>query len=105
MQDNELTWPESEYLSADGYPVTEGARFWDTRFWDNNLRVVQVTQVAAYPNTYADTGELQTWHKTTGGTSDTLTGAMQPYGRLARFFEGQDAENHASGTNFKDVKN
>lgn len=88
----------SEHKSADGYPVTEGALF-----WDNNLRVVKVTKVAAHDNKYADTGEVQTWHNTTGGTSDTLSGRMQQYGRLARYFEGRDAEKFEPGTNFKDT--
>lgn len=88
----------NEHESTDGYPVTAGARF-----WDNNLRVVQVTEVAQHSNKYADTGEVQTWHGTTGGASDTLTGTMQPFGRLARYFEGRDAEQFAPGTSFKDT--
>lgn len=89
-----------EYLSADGYPVTVGAKF-----WDNNLRVVEVTKVAAIPaRPYADTGETATWHSTTGGSSDTLTGSMRPYGRLARYFEGRDAEQYENGTTYASVK-
>lgn len=89
----------SEHFSVDSQPVTAGAKF-----WDNNLRVVQVTGVAEHSNPYADTGETQTWHDTTGGSSDTLTGTMRPYGRLVRRYEGKDAEDYAPGTNYSDVK-
>jgi hypothetical protein len=89
----------SEYMSADNQPVTVGAKF-----WDNDLRVVQVTEVARHSNTYADTGETQTWHRTTSGSSDTLTGTMRPYGRLARFFEGLDAEQYPLGTRYESAR-
>lgn len=88
-----------EHRSCDGYPVEIGSKF-----WDNDLKVVEVTAVAAWDNPYADTGETQTWHETTDGHSDTLSGRMQPYGRLVRFLEGKDAENFAPGTRFADVK-
>lgn len=89
----------TDHYSADAYPVTAGAKF-----WDNNLRVVEVTRAAAHSNAYADTGETQTWHGTTGGSSDTLTGALRPYGRLTRFFEGLDAERFPAGTNYRDAR-
>lgn len=89
----------SEYRSVDGQPVTVGAKF-----WDNNLRVEQVTEVATSSNAYADTGEVQTWHRTTGGSSDTLTGRLQPYGRLVRVFEGLDAERFPPGTEYRSVR-
>jgi hypothetical protein len=89
----------TEHFSTDGFPVTEGAKF-----WDNDLRVVQVTRVAAHSNRYADTGEIQTWHNTTSGSSDTLTGTMQPYGRLAHVFEGLDADDYPVGTAYASVK-
>jgi hypothetical protein len=89
----------SEYLSVDGEPVTAGAKF-----WDNNLRVVEVTRVAAWDNKYADTGETQTWHDTTAGSSDTLSGAMHRWGRLVRRYGGKDAEDYPAGTNYSEVK-
>lgn len=91
--------PET-YLSADGYPVTVGARF-----WDDNLRVVKITKVAAHSNSYAGTGETQTWHDTTDGMRDTLSGKMQRWGRLARFFEGKDAQSWPPGTSYPDTVN
>ena len=90
--------PQAHY-ACDGTPVTVGAKF-----WDNNLRVVQITEIAAHSNEYADTGEIQTWHKHTGGSSDTLTGTMQPYGRLVRRFAGLDAEAYPVGTEYRNVK-
>lgn len=84
---------------SDGYRVTVGARF-----WSNDLRVVEVTSVADHSNPYSDTGETQTWHGTTGGSFDTLTGPIQPYGRLARFCRGKDAALHQPGTEYRDVK-
>jgi hypothetical protein len=92
-------WEREHHFSTDGQPVTVGAKF-----WDNNLRVVQMTEIACHSNAYADTGETQTWHQTGDGQFDTLSGTMQPYGRLARRFEGKDAENYAPGTNYRDVK-
>jgi hypothetical protein len=89
----------SDYLSADGYPVTKGAKF-----WDNDLKVVEITKVAGHAYPYADTGCVSTWHETTNGSSDTLDGHMQPYGRLARYFERKDAETLPVGTNYSDVK-
>jgi hypothetical protein len=88
----------SAYLSADGYPVTAGARF-----WDNSLRVVGVTRVFTSSNAYPE-DTVQTWHGTTGGQADTLSGGMRKWGRLARFFEGLDAEEYPPGTRFADVR-
>ena len=87
------------HLSADGFPVTTGAKF-----WDNNLTVVQVTRVAAWSSGYADSGETQTWHDTTRGSSDTMSGTLRRYGRLARYFEGRDAELHEPGTTYASTK-
>jgi hypothetical protein len=96
----------SEHRSCDGYTVNVG-----DKFWSNDLRVVKVTKVAAHSNPYSDTGCTQTWHNTTedddgdsrGGSFDTLDGSMQPYGRLARFYNGQDAEDYPAGTNYSDI--
>jgi len=75
------------HFSADNYPVYKGRKF-----WNNDLRVVTIVKVAAWANAYADTGETSTWHQTTRGAFDTLSGHMRPYGRLARFYQGRDAE-------------
>lgn len=100
--------PETAYFSSDRQPqpVVVGAHF-----WSNDLRVVQVTGVATHANAYADTGCTQTWHRTTevpgddrGSDFDTLDGDMQPYGRLARYFEGLDAEDYPPGTRFADAR-
>lgn len=89
-----------EYNSVDGFPVLRGGKF-----WDNNLRVVEIQEIAAYSNPYADTGETQTWHHTTtAGDYDTISGSMQPYGRLVRRYEGKDAASYPVGTNYSDVK-
>jgi len=85
----------SSHYSADSQPVTVGARF-----WDSNLRVVQITKVTSYANPYGSTGETQTWHATTGGDCDTLSGSLRQYGRLARYFEGEDAGLFEPGTAF-----
>lgn len=87
---------ETGYWSADGQPVTVGAKF-----WNNDLRVCQVTRLAAIPaREYADTGETSTWHDTTHGMFDTLTGHMQKFGRLARWYAGADAELYPVGTRY-----
>jgi hypothetical protein len=88
-----------EYFSVDGFNITVGAKF-----WDNNLRVVQVTKVADWHEDYRGTGETQTWHDTTGGHADTLSGGLRPYGRLVRWFEGKDAEAYEAGTSYNDTK-
>jgi hypothetical protein len=84
-----------QHLSADGYPVVEGAKFWDL-----DLRVVEIVQVEVTGNPYGDTGETQTWHATTHGRYDTLSGALYTIGRLARRYEGRDAEFLPVGTLF-----
>lgn len=89
-----------EYNSSDGFPVLVGGKF-----WDNNLRVVEIAEVAVRSDKYADTGETQTWHRTTtAGDADTMSGSMQPWGRLARRFEGKDASKYPVGTSYSDVK-
>jgi hypothetical protein len=99
----DLDGPEStvtDHRSADDYPVTVGAKF-----WNNDLRVVQITAIGTQDTReYADTGEHATWHKHTGGSSDTLTGHMRKYGRLARYCDGKDAENYEPGTNYSDIR-
>jgi len=87
------------HKSADGYPVEVGRKF-----WDNDLRVVQITELGTRSQAYADTGEFATWHKHTRGISDTLTGSMQRIGRLVRRYEGYDAENYEPGKSFLDVR-
>ena len=87
----------ADYRSVDNYPVTVGAKF-----WDNNLRVVQVTEVAKYSNNYQDA--IQTWHSTTDGESDTLSGNQREWGRLVRYFEKKDAEGYPVGTNWSDAR-
>jgi hypothetical protein len=88
----------SEHKSVDGYPVVVGAKF-----WNNDLRVCQVTEVASHSNAYASTGATQTWHKTDCGSFDTLTDDMAEYGRLTRYFQGLDAEKYESGTKYSEV--
>jgi len=93
------------HYSTDGCPVTVGARF-----WSNDLRVVQITAVAVTANPYSDTGEIQTWHDTTAGQCDTLSGALQLYGRLTRFYPHQpdpsavDAREHPVGTDYNVIR-
>lgn len=90
----------TDHQSCDGYPVTVGGKF-----WTNDLRVAEITEVAPYPGQpYADTGEIQTWHKTTDGISDTLTGSMRPYGRLVRYYGRKDAREYPVGTNYADIR-
>jgi hypothetical protein len=88
----------SEHKSVDGYPVEV-----DGQFWSNDLRVVKVTQVAAYANDYQGKA-TQTWHRTNQGDFDTLSGSLQPYGRLVRYYEGRDAEQFAPGASFSEIK-
>lgn len=89
----------AEHYSGDGYPVKVGAHF-----WNNDMRVAEITEVAAHSNAYADTGEIQTWHQTQAGQFDTLSGTMRKWGRLYRYVEGKNAENYPAGTNYRDVK-
>jgi hypothetical protein len=90
----------AEHLSADGQPVVV-----DAQFWDNNLRVVRITQVAVRSNPYADTGSIQTWHAAEpGGDTDTMSGGLAFCGRIARYFKGLDAESYPPGTDYADVK-
>ena len=92
----------TEHYASDGTPVTVGAKF-----WSNDLRVVQVSEVASSSNAYADTGETQTWHQTGDGRFDTLSGALQPYGRLVRYFNGskgyKSAEDYPVGTSYNNL--
>jgi hypothetical protein len=90
---------QQEHRSVDGYPVEV-----DKQFWNNDLRVVKVTEVAVHANAYSDTGETHTWHRTNQGSFDTLSGTMRPYGRLVRYFEGKDAEQYAPGASYSEIK-
>lgn len=74
------------------------------RLWDNDLQVVEITEVAKHSNPYSDTGETQTWHYHTSGESDTLSGRLYPYGRLVTTFEGRKAADYEPGTKFADIK-
>jgi hypothetical protein len=89
----------TEHYSCDYQLIKVGAKF-----WSNDLRVVEVTEVAKSDNKYSDTGCIQTWHKTTDGIFDTLNGSMQPYGRLVRYYMQVDAEKYPTGTNYSDIK-
>jgi hypothetical protein len=58
------------HRTADGFEIHEG----DT-FWDNNLDLVTVTKVAAYPETnhnksHPAFGQVTWWHDTTKGMTD-----------------------------------
>jgi hypothetical protein len=94
--------PDETHYSADAHPITIGAKF-----WDNNMRVVQITGVAVDSNPYTDDGTVQTWHQTGAGMYDTLSGDSHPWGRLARFdpfTHRRDAEDYPAGTQYADVK-
>jgi hypothetical protein len=65
------------HRTADGFPIVVGQYY-----WNNDLALCQVTQVAAYQNAYQDWG-LQTWHKTTKGDFDSLD-PRHDIGRLAK---------------------
>jgi hypothetical protein len=86
-----------EHYSADRRVVTVGAKF-----WNNDLRVCQVTEVDSHHNDYPG-GYVQTWHQTTHGSFDTVAPHHPNLGRLVRFFEGKDANNYEAGTNFRDA--
>jgi|HubBroStandDraft_3_1064219.scaffolds.fasta_scaffold643533_1 hypothetical protein len=89
------------YLSADPKPEpVEVGR----RFWNNDLRVVEVTELACAANPWPDTDATQTWHKTSAGRFDTMSGKMREYGRLARYCDGYDAELYQPGVRFADIK-
>lgn len=88
-----------QHFSVDGFPIEV-----DAQYWNNDLRVVKITDVATHSNPYADTGETQTWHQTGAGQFDTLSGGLRRIGRLVRWFEGKDAATFAPGTYYGDVK-
>ena len=90
---------DEKYLSCDGYPVQVGAKF-----WNNDLKVVQIMEVGVSSNKYADTGETQTWHQTTHGQFDTLSGNLQQFGRLVRHYRLKDAEDVPYGTSFREIR-
>ncbi|MGA2412770.1 MAG: hypothetical protein ABSG46_20600 [Candidatus Binataceae bacterium] len=87
-----------EHKSSDGHAIEVGKKF-----WNNDLRVCEITEVASWSNEYADTGCTQTWHDTNKGHFDTLDGSMKPYGRLARYYGGKDAERYEAGTYYGDI--
>jgi hypothetical protein len=89
---------EFTHYSVDQYPVTVGAKF-----WNNDLRVCQITEVAAHSNEYPG-GFTQTWHRTTHGSFDTVSPHHDNLGRLVRYYGGIDAEKHEAGTNYSEVK-
>jgi hypothetical protein len=88
---------DETHYSVDQYPVTMGAKF-----WNNDLRVCQITEVDKSRNDYPG-GYTQTWHRTTHGSFDTMKPHNQFLGRLVRFYEGQDAEKYSPGDNFNDL--
>lgn len=93
-------WQQTHtHRSVDGHAIVVG-----DRFWDNNLQVVEITRVATRSDKYSDTGEISTWHDTTRGMSDTLTGRMRQYGRLVKYYNGIDAARYEPGTSYNDVK-
>ena len=85
------------HFSADRQPIEVGKKF-----WNNDLRVCQVTEVASHSNGYPG-GHTQTWHQTTHGSFDTVTPHHPNLGRLVRYYEGKDAEEYEAGTNFADA--
>jgi hypothetical protein len=86
------------HYSVDQFPVTVGAKF-----WNNDLRVCQVTEVAHHANPYPG-GYKQTWHKTSHGSFDTVAPHHENLGRLVRFYSNKDAERYEPGTNYSDVR-
>jgi hypothetical protein len=90
---------EGKHYSADFEEIKAGSKF-----WTNDLVVVEIAKVAVMINSYGDTGAIQTWHETTNGnTVDSLSGKLAMYGRLVRFFNYRDAEKHPVGTRFRDI--
>lgn len=89
----------SEHVSADGYPVEPGAKF-----WDRYLTVVQVTEVAVHSNWYPG-GRIQTWHRTTGGEVSTVNRGLAADGsRIERYHDGKDAETQPPGRYIKNYE-
>jgi hypothetical protein len=82
------------HYSVDRYPVAVGAKF-----WNNDLRVCEVTEIDSHHNDYPG-GYVQTWHRTTHGSFDTVAPHNQYLGRLVRFYSGVDAENFEPGTDY-----
>lgn len=98
--------PAPEHFSADSIPapITVGAKF-----WNNDLRVVVITEVAKQSNPWPDSDSIQTWHQTNAGRFDTMSGSLRRIGRLARYApvgysSGYDAEDHPVGTSYGDIK-
>jgi len=95
-----------EHRSADFHPVEVGRRF-----WNSDLRVVEVLELAndLHTNDYQGKAK-QSWHRVdegdgrTMGRFDTLDGGLTHIGRLARYYKGKDAEQYEPGTNYRDVK-
>jgi hypothetical protein len=86
------------HYSVDAYPVVMGAKF-----WNNDLRVCEITEVASHSNDYPG-GYTQTWHRSTHGSFDTVKPHHPNLGRLVRYYEGIDAEKYAPGTEFNVIK-
>lgn len=89
---------ETIHYSNDGYPVTVGAKF-----WNNDLKVCEITRVAVDSNDYPG-GYVQTWHQTNRSRFDTVKPHHPNLGRLSRFCGNKDAERYAVGTNYSEVK-
>lgn len=87
-----------EHFSVDRQPILLGRKF-----WNNDLRVCVITQIAAHSNDYPG-GYTQTWHDTTHGQFDTVTPHHDNLGRLVRWYGGKDANNYPAGTNYADIR-
>lgn len=83
-----------QHLSADGYAVTVGARFWTT-----DDMVVEIEEVAVGSSSYGGGVAVRTWHAATGGRRQyTLSGPLYTEGPLRRRLEGRDASFLPVGT-------
>jgi hypothetical protein len=65
-----MSEPSQKHFTVDGFPITEGATF-----WDNGLHLVTVTKLEAHPekNRNPDNGPIGAitwWHETTDGLTD-----------------------------------
>lgn len=89
---------ETTHFSTDNYPVRVGAKF-----WNNDLRVCEITEVAVSSNDYPG-GYTQTWHQTNRSRFDTVTPFHPNLGRLSRYYGNRDAEQYPVGTSYSEVK-
>lgn len=88
----------SDHFSVDRIKIEVGGRF-----WNNDLRVCEITEVAAHSNDYPG-GYTQTWHRTTHGSFDTVAPYNQFLGRLVRWYEGVDATKFEPGTTYQQAR-